>query len=92
MRLKELGANEKQEQLQIIKSKLDSLLDFVPSLKTMEVGLNFSTRDTAFDLVLVSAFSDEDALKAYTIHPDHMEVLSYLKDYLQATAVTHYVL
>ncbi|MCD6090108.1 MAG: Dabb family protein [Bacteroidales bacterium] len=90
MRLKEVGADEKQEQLQIIKLKLDSLLGIVPSLKTMEVGLNFSTRETAFDLVLVSTFADENALKAYAIHPEHVKVLDYLKDKLAATAVTDY--
>lgn len=56
MRLKEIGAQEKKEQLEIIKLELEALSGKVPSLKAMEVGLNFSKRDTAFDLVLVSLF------------------------------------
>lgn len=92
MRLKEVSATEKQEQLQHIKSILEALLGVVPSLKAMEVGLNFSTRPTAFDLVLVSLFDDEAGLKAYATHPEHVKVLDYLKGKLETTAVTDYVL
>lgn len=42
MRLKEIGAQEKKEQLEIIKLELEALSGKVPSLKAMEVGLNFS--------------------------------------------------
>ena len=90
MRLKEVGATEKQEQLQHIKSKLEALIGKVPSLKAMEVGLNFSDRATAFDLVLVSLFDDDAGLEAYRIHPAHVEVLDYLKGKLETTAVTDY--
>ncbi len=90
MRLKEVGAKEKQDQLQHIKSKLDALLGIVPSLKAMEVGLNFSDRDTAFDLVLVSLFDNEEGLEAYRVHHAHVKVLDYLKGKLETTAVTDY--
>lgn len=93
MRLEDQGSEEeKEEQLQIIKSKLEALVGIVPTLKTMEVGLNISERDTAFDLVLVSTFDDEEALNAYAIHPAHVKVLKYLKDYLKTTAVADYIL
>lgn len=92
MRLKKVGASEKQEQLQHIKSILEDLLGVVPSLKAMEVGLNFSDRDTAFDLVLVSLFEDKEGLREYAIHPEHIKVLDYLKGKLETTAVTDYFL
>lgn len=91
MRLKEIGAQEKKEQLEIIKLELEALSGKVPSLKAMEVGLNFSKRDTAFDLVLVSIFDDEEGLKEYAIHPEHLKVLDYLKGKLETTAVTDYL-
>ena len=91
MRLKEESADLKQKQLLSIKTQLEELLKTVPSLKTMEVGLNFSTRDTAYDLVLVSTFNDLEGLKQYATHPDHLIVLGYLKDKLETTAVTDYI-
>jgi hypothetical protein len=92
MRLNDVGAKEKQDQLQQIKLKLEALLGIVPSLKEMEVGLNFSDRDTAFDLVLVSMFDNEAGLEAYRVHPAHVKVLDYLKGKLKTTAVTDYSL
>ena len=91
MRLKEDRAAEKQEQLQHIKSSLEALLGVISSLKEMEVGLNFSDRATAFDLVLVSLFDDEAGLEAYRVHPAHVKVLDYLKGKLETTAVTDYL-
>lgn len=92
MRLKDLGIREKEHQRRIIKQKLDALLGIIPSLKAMEVGLNFSDRETAFDLVLVSLFEDHAGLDAYRLHPEHVEVLNYLKDKLETTAVTDYLI
>lgn len=92
MRLKDVSVTEKQEQLQHIKSILKALLGVVRSLKAMEVGLNFSDRDTAFDLVLVSLFEDKEGLREYAIHPEHIKVLDYLKGKLETTAVTDYLL
>lgn len=92
MRLKDVSVTEKQEQLQHIKSILEALLGVVRSLKAMEVGLNFSDRDTAFDLVLVSLFEDKEGLREYAIHPEHIKVLDYLKRKLETTAVTDYFL
>lgn len=92
MRLKDVSVTEKHEQLQHIKSILEALFGVVPSLKAMEVGLNFSDRDTAFDLVLVSLFEDKEGLSEYAIHPEHIKVLDYLKGRLETTAVTDYFL
>lgn len=92
MRLKDVSVTAKQEQLQHIKSILEDLLGVVSSLKAMEVGLNFSDRDTAFDLVLVSLFEDKESLREYAIHPEHIKVLDYLKGKLETTAVTDYFL
>ena len=43
MRLKELEIREKEQQRRIIKEKLEALFGIIPSLKAMEVGLNFQT-------------------------------------------------
>lgn len=56
----------------------------------MEMDLNFSDRDTAFDLVLVSLFDDDAGLEAYRVHPAHVKVLDYLKRKLETTAVMDY--
>jgi len=90
MRLNKVDTDKKQEQLDLIKLQLEALLNLVPSLKAMEVGLNFSDRETAYDLILISLFDDIAGLEAYRIHPKHVKVLDYLKGKLEITAVTDY--
>ncbi len=41
-----------------VKSMIEKLLDDIPELKRMEVGLNVNTKPSAFDLVLTSDFDD----------------------------------
>jgi len=62
-----------------------------PLLK-MEVGLNFSTRPSAYDLILLADFNDEDGLNIYRDHPDHIKVLDYLKIVMDKATVVDYLI
>jgi len=73
-----------------IKQMLESLVGSIDSLKSMEVGLNISTKATAYDLVLTADFEDEAGLNAYRIHPDHVKVLKRLESVVEKTAVVDY--
>ena len=72
------------------KKMLLDLQNSISTLKSMEVGLNFSTRETAFDLILISDFENEDGLNVYRDHPTHIKVLEYLKTVVSKTAVVDY--
>lgn len=69
---------------------LIELLDKIPELLEMEVGLNVSDKTSAFDLLLTSAFRDEEALDAYRVHPEHVRVLDFMKTVVAETAVVDY--
>lgn len=85
-----------RESLEITSSKtklmLEELETSIESLLNMEVGLNFSTRPTAFDLVLIADFDNEDGLNFYRDHPEHIKVLNYLKTVIEKTAVVDYTI
>ncbi|NOX85208.1 MAG: Dabb family protein [Chlorobi bacterium] len=72
------------------KSKLLDLITKIPELKSMEVGLNVSTKPSAFDLVLIAGFDNENGLNKYRIHPAHVEVLDFMKKIVSKTAVVDY--
>ncbi len=72
------------------KQLLESLLPKVESLKSMEVGLNISTRPSAFHLVLTAVFDDEAGLNAYRSHPDHVKILQRMKETVEQVVVTDY--
>ena len=82
---------KKKEEAGRVKLMVENLTSQIPSLLTIEVGLNFSTRPSAYDLVLTADFENETGLNAYRIHPSHKEVLEYLKTVMDKTAVVDYI-
>ncbi len=62
----------------------------VSPLKKIEVGLNFSVRPAAHDIVLIADFDDENGLNVYREHPEHIKVLDFLKGKLEKSAVVDY--
>jgi hypothetical protein len=72
------------------KVMLKNLEKSIDSLVNMEVGINFSDRTTAYDLVLIADFNNEDDLNSYRVHPEHVNVLDFLKINADKTAVVDY--
>lgn len=73
-----------------VKQLLLELENSIKPLLKMEVGLNFSTRDTAYDLVLIADFNNEKDLDHYRVHPEHIKVLDYLTTVVDKTTVVDY--
>ncbi|CAA6811872.1 MAG: Stress responsive alpha-beta barrel domain protein Dabb [uncultured Sulfurovum sp.] len=80
----------KKENLEKVKTMLEALMESVPTLKSMEVGINFSEEDRAMDLSLYSEFEDKAGLEAYAIHPAHLEVVAFIKTVATASKVSDY--
>jgi len=80
-----------EENSEYLKKLLMDLEKSVDSLNKMQVGINFSTRPAAYDIVLIADFDDEAGLDSYRIHPEHIEVLNYLKEKgVQSTVVDYF--
>jgi diamine N-acetyltransferase len=65
--------------LQEAAAKLRLLHGVVPSLISMEVGIDVLHEGRSYDLVLINRFGSQADLVAYQEHPEHQEVLSYLR-------------
>ena len=70
--------------------RLRALEISVPSLKSMEVGKNISSKPSAYHLVLTALFDDEEGLNAYRMHPDHVKILERMKETVEAVAAVDY--
>ena len=81
----------RQENLQKTKVMLEALVDKIPSLLSMEVGLDFMQSERSFDLVLTSTFEDKEGLSTYATHPAHLEVVSFIKEVTETAKVVDYV-
>ena len=69
----ELSAEEKASVKQGIKEGLEGLKDKVPGIVDIRANINGLASSNA-DLMLDSTFENEDALKGYAVHPEHVAV------------------
>ena len=82
----------KRENLIKAKGMLEALLISIPTLQNMEVGINFSDEARAMDLSLYSEFANQRALELYANHPEHLEVVSFIKSVATVSKVVDYII
>ncbi|MGD9718935.1 MAG: Dabb family protein [Sulfurimonadaceae bacterium] len=75
-----------------VQKRLMKLEETIPSLKMMEVGVNFNESPRAFDLSLYSTFETEEDLEAYQVHPEHLQVVELIKEVTIESKVVDYVI
>ena len=80
---------DKTEKLASIKQSLEQLINQVPELRMIEVGLNNNPNES-YDLSLISEFKSWDDLKAYVIHPEHQKVGAVIREILSERACVDY--
>ena len=72
--LKEEYTGESKEKIKAgIKEGLESLKGRIPGLIDIKVN-TMPLPSSNCDLMLDSGFEDEESLKGYSVHPDHVEV------------------
>jgi quinol monooxygenase YgiN len=73
-------AAARERNLALLKAEFESLRGRIPGLLQLEVGVDESRADYAFDVVLYSEFASREALAAYAEHPEHQRVRRALGD------------
>ncbi len=75
----EAEGKTKAENAQIIKEGLENLVNLIPQLRKIKVGINHpATLASNFDVVLYSEFDSIDDLNTYQEHPEHKKVGAYI--------------
>lgn len=69
------------------RSRLLALEGAVPSLRSIEVGLDVLRTEASYDLALITTHDHLDALEAYQTHPAHQDFLGWARPRLSARAV-----
>ncbi len=75
---------------ELVKEKIMSMKGKIEELKYIEVGINFSLEERAYDLALVSEFETKEDLKSYAVNPLHVKIIEFLKDLGITTKVVDY--
>lgn len=81
---------KKQENMIQMKEKLESLKTKVPELYSLEVGINISESERAFDVVLCSEFKTLEDLDVYRVHPEHKKVVEFILSVVKDTKAVDY--
>lgn len=74
-----------------IKNGIESLAGKIPGLIEIKVETNRLATSSA-DIMLYSVFENEDALKGYTVHPEHVTVANNnVRPYTQGRACFDFI-
>jgi hypothetical protein len=75
---------------QAVKTRIMSMQGKMDYVRHLEVGVNFSQEERAFDLALISDFDTKEDLARYAVDPVHVEVVNYLKSINTQTKAVDY--
>ncbi len=83
---------EENKKANIIQAKqmLENLMGAVPTLRSIDVGVNFCTEERAMDLSIITVFESKEGLDAYAIHPEHLKVVEFIKSVVEYSKVVDY--
>lgn len=62
----------------------------IPLLRHLEVGMDILHSERSYDVALITRFDSMDDLKAYQIHPLHLEVAKYINSVKEASIAVDY--
>jgi hypothetical protein len=76
---------EENKKANIVQTKqmLENLMGAVPTLRSIDVGVNFIEAERAMDLSIIAVFDSKDGLDAYDEHPEHQKVVSFIKSVVE---------
>ena len=83
---------EENKKANIIQAKqmLENLMGAVPSLRSIDVGVNFIEADRAMDLSIIAVFESKEGLDVYDSHPEHQKVVTFIKSVVEYSKAVDY--
>ena len=82
--------NNTEETAQALKERLLTMQENIDVLKNIEVGINFSPEERAYDIALLTDFESREDLDIYAKHPFHQDIISYIKTIAISSKVVDY--
>ncbi|MBW6511308.1 MAG: Dabb family protein [Desulfuromonadaceae bacterium] len=73
-----------------LQQSLSALPGVIEEIRAFEVGRDIVRSERSYDLALVSAFADRDALHRYQLHPAHQAVIVKVKQLCSSVVAVDY--
>ena len=89
-KIKDCSDPEKKEIRNKIKTSLEALKSRIKELKHIEVGLDDRLTPPSFDICLITHFDNMTDMDLYQNHPEHQEVLKYIRANIVARSAVDY--
>jgi len=69
---------------------LEAMRGVIPGMLTLEVGLNYNSKEIAFDICLMTTHESAADQELYQNHPEHLKVKAYMSRAAFARAMVDY--
>ena len=80
-----------EEEIVELEKSLAALPPVIPEILSCEFGRDVVRSERSYDLALVSAFNDLDAMQHYQKHPDHQVVLKKVNDLCESVLAVDFL-
>ena len=80
------------ENMELATDSLRSLENKIETLKFIEIGTNFLESDRSYDIVLTAHFENQEGLKTYSSHENHLPVIKIMRSLCSSSVVVDYEL
>jgi len=78
-------------QIEGLRDRLAALPEKIREIMEYSFGKDVMRSERSLDFALVAAFTDLEALKRYSEHPDHQSVVSLVRSLTEKTLTVDYV-
>ena len=80
------------QNMQLATDSLRSLENKIETLKSIEIGTDFLESDRSYDIVLTAHFDNQEGLKTYSSHENHLPVVKLMRSLCSSSVVVDYEL
>ena len=80
------------ENMELATDSLRSLENKIETLKSIEIGTDFLESDRSYDIVLTAHFDNQEGLKTYSSHENHLPVVKIMRSLCSSSVVVDYEL
>mgnify|MGYP003325069557 FL=1 len=78
--------------MELATDSLRSLENKIETLKFIEIGTDFLESDRSYDIVLTAHFENQEGLKTYSSHENHLPVVKIMRSLCSSSVVVDYEL
>ncbi|MEO8393187.1 MAG: Dabb family protein [Chloroflexota bacterium] len=78
------------ENIAATRDRIALIADQIPQLRSLSLGFDVIKSDRSYDIALVETFDSVDDMKAYQVHPVHLELLKDVVPRFETTASVDY--